>query len=121
MIGLPVCASPLRRTEACLPMIITTSSRWTRLSRVGPFPGVKLCVSRRDNPCRNPQNGVECSHRIEPSIEAEYIFIEVGLQMLWFNTTMMRSFDPGFQVAENKVNHRQMRFCLIWIAIECQY
>jgi hypothetical protein len=40
--------------------------------------------------------------------------------MLWFNTTMMRSFDPGFQVAENEVDHWQMRFCLVWIATENQ-
>jgi hypothetical protein len=40
--------------------------------------------------------------------------------MFWFNAAMMRSFDPGFQIAENEVDHGQMRFCLVWIAIERQ-
>src|SRR5208337_2709488 len=85
-----------------------------------PLPRVKLRISRWNNPRRNPQNGVECSHRIEPAIKPKHVFIEVGLQMLWFNTAMMRSLDPGFQIAENKVDHRQMGFCLVWIAAEHQ-
>jgi hypothetical protein len=40
--------------------------------------------------------------------------------MLWFNATMMRPFDPGFQVAENEMNHGQMCFGLVWVAIERQ-
>jgi hypothetical protein len=40
--------------------------------------------------------------------------------MLWFNAAMMRSLDPGFQIAENQVDHRQMSLCLVWIAIEHQ-
>jgi hypothetical protein len=90
------------------------------LSRVRPSPGVKLRVSRRDNPRRNPQNGVERGHRVEATIKTKHVLIEVGLQMLWFNATMMRSLDPGFQVAENEVDHRQMRFCLVRIAAENQ-
>jgi hypothetical protein len=40
--------------------------------------------------------------------------------MLWFDATMMRSLDPGFHVAENKMDHWQMCFCLVWITIERQ-
>lgn len=40
--------------------------------------------------------------------------------MLWFDAAMMRSLDPGFQIAENEVDHRQMCFCLVGIAIERQ-
>ena len=49
------------------------------LCRVYPFPGVKLLVSRRNSPRRNPQHGVERVHRIEAAIEPKYEFVEVGL------------------------------------------
>ena len=91
------------------------------LSRVRPSPGIKLRISWRNDPRRNPQNGVECSHRIEATIKTKHVLVEIGLQMLWFNAAMMRSLDPGFQVAENEVDHRQMCFCLLWIATENQH
>src|ERR1019366_5276335 len=121
MNGWPSCASPLRKTEVCSIRTINILLRRTRpLRRVRPLPGIKLRISWRNNPRRNPQNGVECGHRIEPSIKTKHVLIEVGLQMLWFNAPMMRSLDPGFQIAENEVDHRQMRFCLVWIATENQ-
>src|ERR1019366_226716 len=121
MSGCLACVSPLRKTEACLRRITNTSPHRTPpLRRVRPFPGIKLRISRRDDPRRNPQNGVERGHRVEPAIETKHVFIEVSLQMLWFNTAMMRSFDPSFQVAENEVYHGQMRFCLVRVATENQ-
>jgi hypothetical protein len=40
--------------------------------------------------------------------------------MLWFNAAMMRSLDPGLQIAENEVDHRQMCLCLVRVPIESQ-
>jgi hypothetical protein len=85
-----------------------------------PPPGIKLSISWRNDPRGNPQNGVERGHRIEATIKTKYVLVEIGLQMLWFDTAMMRSLDPGFQIAENEVDHRQMRFRLVWIAAEHQ-
>jgi hypothetical protein len=90
------------------------------LRRMRPFPGVKLRISWRNDTRGNPQNGVERSHRIEPTIKTKHVLIEVGLQMFWFNAPMMRSLDPSFQVAENKVDHGQVCFCLVRVAAENQ-
>ena len=60
------------------------------------------------------------SHRIESAIEPEHVFIEVGLQMLRLDAAMVSSFDPGLQIAENKVDHWQMRLGLIRVAAKSQ-
>jgi hypothetical protein len=85
-----------------------------------PFPGVKLRVSRGHGAGGNPKNGVKRSHRIEPAIEPEYVLVEIGLQVLWLDATMMSSFDPSFQIAENKMDHRQVRLGLVGIATKRQ-
>ena len=40
--------------------------------------------------------------------------------MLWFDTAMMRSLYPSFQVAENEMDHGQVRLGLVWVAAERQ-
>jgi hypothetical protein len=85
------------------------------LRRVRPFPGVKLRVSRRNGPRRNPQNGVEGVHWVEAAIETEYEFIEVGLQMTRFDPAVVSAIDPCLQIGEDKVDHRQVLFRLLWI------
>jgi len=40
--------------------------------------------------------------------------------MFWLNSAMMRTFNPGFQVAENEMDHRQMRFCFVRITAKRQ-
>jgi|ERR1700691_6230523 hypothetical protein len=91
-----------------------------RLRRMFPFPRVKLRVRRRDGASGNPQNRVKRCHRIKPTIEPEHVFVEVRLQMFWLDTAMMSSPDPSFQVAENKVDHGQVRLGLLRIAAERQ-
>ena len=73
-----------------------------------PLPGVKLRVSRRDSPRRNPQNGVEGIHRVEAAIETKYELVEVGLQMTRLDPAMMGAIDPRLQIGEDKMDHRQM-------------
>lgn len=85
-----------------------------------PLPGVKLRVSRWNGPRRDPQNGVEGIHRVEPTVEAEHEFIEVRLEMVRLDTTMMGAVDPCFQVAKNEMNHWKVRLGLLRVAIECQ-
>ena len=88
---------------------------------MSPFTRIKLRVSRRNRVGGEPQNGVKCRHRVEPTIEAEHVFVEIGLQMLGLDTTMMRPPDPSFQVAENEMDHGQMRFGLVGVAAERQH
>jgi hypothetical protein len=90
----------------------------SQLSRVRPFPGIKLRVSRRNGPRRNPQNGVEGIHRVKSAVKPEYEFVEVGLQMTRLDTTMMSAIDPSLQIGENKMDHWQVLFCLLWVTTE---
>jgi hypothetical protein len=87
---------------------------------VSPLPRIKLSVSRRDGPRRDPQNRVERIHWVEATVEAKYEFIEVGLQMIRLDSTMMCAVDPRLQIGEDKMDHRQVFFRLIWIAAERQ-
>ena len=68
----------------------------------------------------NSQNGVKRCHRIKTAIEPEHILIEVGLQVLWLNTTMMRPSDPSFQIAENEMDHGQVRLRFVRVAAKRQ-
>lgn len=114
MNGWPVCANLLREIEACSLKITNISQRRMRqLSRVCPFPGIKLRISRRNSPRRNPQNGVEGIHRIKAAVETKYEFIEVGLQMTRLDTTVVSAIDPRLQVREDKMDHRQMFLCFL--------
>ncbi len=45
------------------------------LCRMLPFARVKLCISWRNGVDGNPKNGMKRSHRVEPTIEPENIFI----------------------------------------------
>jgi hypothetical protein len=63
---------------------------------------------------------VKCRHRIKPAIEPEHVFVEVGLEMLGLDTAMMRPLDPSFQIAENEMDHRQVRLSFVGIAAERQ-
>ena len=44
------------------------------------------------------QNGIECSHWVEAPVEAEYVLVEVGLQMVLGDSAMVGSEDPRFQI-----------------------
>ena len=90
------------------------------LRRVSPLTRIKLRISRRDNATGNPKNRMKSGHRIKPTIEPEHIFVEVGLQMFGLDAAVMRALDPSLQVAEDEMDHRQMRLGLVRIAAECQ-
>jgi hypothetical protein len=90
------------------------------LRRVSPFARVKLRVSRRNRASSNPENGVKRGHRIEPAIEPENKFVEIGLQMLWLDTAMMSTLKPSFQITENEMDHGQVRLGLVGISAERQ-
>jgi hypothetical protein len=90
------------------------------LRRVSPFARVKLRVSRWNRAGGDPENGVKSRHRIKPTIETENVFVEVGLQMFGLNTTVMRPLDPSFQVAENEMDHGQVRLGLVGVSAEYQ-
>ena len=85
------------------------------LSRVYPFSGIKLRVRRGNRPRRDPQNRVEGIHRIEAAVKPEHEFIEVGLQMTRFYPAVMSAIDPRLQIREDKMDHRQMLFRLLWV------
>jgi hypothetical protein len=68
----------------------------------------------------DPKNGVKRRHRIEPTIEPEHVFVEIGLKMLGLYTAMMRSLNPSLQIAENEMDHGQMRLGFVGVAAERQ-
>lgn len=59
-------------------------------------------------------------HRIKPAIEPKHVFVEVGLQVFGFDTAVMRSPYPSFQIAEDEMDHGQVRLSLVWVAAERQ-
>jgi hypothetical protein len=68
----------------------------------------------------NPENGVKRRHWVEPTIETEHVFIEIGLQVFGLDPAMMRPLDPSFQIAENEMDHGQVRFGLVRVTAERQ-
>jgi hypothetical protein len=87
-----------------------------RLSRVYPLPGIKLRIGRGNGPRRDPQNRVEGIHWIEAAVETKHEFIEVSLQMTRFDPSMVSAVNPCLQIGENKMDHRQVLFRLLWVA-----
>src|SRR5580658_7880896 len=102
-------------TEAYSPTIMRILLR-----RVRPLARIKLRVSRRSRMGGNPQNRMKRGHRIESAIEPKNKFVEVCLQMLWFYTPMMSTIQPSLQIAENKMDHRQVCLSLVGIATKRQ-
>ena len=103
-------------------MTTLISPRRTRgLRRMLPLPRIKLRIRRRNRTSGNPKNRVESRHRVKPAIEPEHVFVEVRLQVLRLDTAMMRALDPGFQVAENKMDHGQVRLSFIGVATKRQH
>ncbi len=88
---------------------------------MSPLARVKLRISRWYGVGGDPQNGMKRRHRIEAAIETKNVLVEVGLQMLWLDTAMMRPLDPSFQVAENEMDHGQVRFGLVGVAAKRQH
>ena len=56
---------------------------------------------------RETQDSVECRHWVEPSVEAEHLFVEVRLSMLLTHSVMDPK-QPCLQVREGEVDHRQV-------------
>ena len=59
-----------------------------------PGSGVKLCVGRCGDVARDAEQGTEGVERIEPPVEAEGEFVEVGLQVL-VTDPVMDAVQPG--------------------------
>ena len=66
---------------------------------------------------RATQNRVECRHWIETPVESEHKFVEVCLQVLMADSVMCAE-QPGIQVREGDVNHRQVCISSLGVAIE---
>jgi hypothetical protein len=90
------------------------------LRRVSPFARIKLRVSRRNRASCNPENRVKSRHRIKAAIEPENKLVEISLQVFGLDTAMMRSLDPSFKVAENEMDHGQVRLSFVGVAAERQ-
>src|SRR5579859_5739139 len=105
------CARPSRETVVSSQMT-TSSSR----GRMPPLARVELRVGRRNDAGGDPQDGIERVHRIEAPVEAEDVLVQVGLEVLRFDTAVMRAVEPGLQVAEDEVDHRQVLFGVLGVA-----
>ena len=75
--------------------------------RVLPGSGVKLCVGRCGDVARDAEQGTEGVERIEPPIEAEGEFVEVGLQVR-VTDPVMDAVQPRFQVCEDEMDDWQI-------------
>ena len=81
-----------------------------------PLPRVKLRVSWRHRARGEAQNGVERGHRVEPSVEAKHVLVQVRLQVVGLDTAVVSTKNPSLQIGEDKVDHRQVRFSFVRIA-----
>ena len=54
---------------------------------------------------RDPQQGLEGGHRRVAPVEAKDKLVQIALEIPGFNP-MMRTVEPGFQIAENAVDIR---------------
>ena len=75
--------------------------------RVLPGTGVKLCIGRCGNAARDAEQRTEGVERIEPPVEAEGEFVEVGLQVL-VTDPVMGAVQPRFQVCEDEMDDWQI-------------
>ena len=75
--------------------------------RVLPGSGVKLCVGRCGDVARDAEQGTEGVERIEPPVETEGEFVEVGLQVL-VTDPVMDAVQPRFQVGEDEMDDWQI-------------
>ena len=75
--------------------------------RVLPGSGVKLCVGRCGDVARDAEQGTEGVERIEPPVEAEGEFVEVGLQVP-VTDPVMDAVQPRFQVCEDEMDDWQI-------------
>ena len=71
-------------------MTTNTSQGW-----VNPIARIKRRVGWRDAVGGQPQNGVEGRHWVEAPVEAEDVFVEVGLQMVLGDGSVVRAENPG--------------------------
>jgi hypothetical protein len=83
--------------------------------RVLPGSGVKLCVGRCGDVARDAEQGTEGVERLEPPVEAEGEFVEVGLQVL-VTDPVMDAVQPCFQVCEDEMDDWQILLGDLWIA-----
>jgi hypothetical protein len=72
-----------------------------------PSSRVKLRVGRCSDVAGYTEQGTEGVERIEPPVEAECEFVEVGLQML-MTDPVMDAVQPRFQVGEDEMDDWQM-------------
>ena len=75
--------------------------------RMLPGSGVELCVGRCGDVARDAEQGTKGVERIEPPVEAEGEFVEVGLQVL-VTDPVMDAVQPRFQVCEDEMDDWQI-------------
>jgi len=76
---------------------------WARITsflqaRMLPLPGIKLFVGRRARPGDQTKDRVKRRHRIKTAIKTKDIFVEVGLQVLGADGSVVGAEYPGFEV-----------------------
>ena len=79
--------------------VVTHTPYMPPTCRMLPGSGVKLCVGRCGDVARDAEQGTEGVERIEPLVEAEGEFVEVGLQVL-VTDPVMDAVQPRFQVCD---------------------
>ena len=67
---------------------------------------------------RNPKNRVERGHRVEPAVESVLVFVEVGLQVVVGDGSVVRAHDPRLEIGDDQMHQRQMGVRLLRVAIQ---
>lgn len=65
------------------------------------------------------KNRVERRHRVEPAVEPALEFVEVRLQVVMGDGSVMGAHDPRLQIGDNQMHHWQVRVCLVGVAVQC--
>ena len=81
-----------------------------------PVSAIEAVIGRAFAVCTNAEQRAEAVEWVEAPVKAEGKFVEVGLQVLGIDPSMVRPLQPSLEVAENKVNDRQVFFGNLRIA-----
>jgi len=76
------------------------------MGRVRPFAGIEFGERRRLRTASNAEQRAEGVERVEAAIESKRELVEIGLQMLGTDV-VVDAVEPGLQIAENQMDHRQ--------------
>ena len=74
--------------------------------RMLPFPGIQAVISRGFRARCDAEQGAEGVERVEAPIEAEHIFVEIGLEVMLGDIAVIGPKNPRLEMGNDQMNHR---------------